>query len=164
MKEPFLTIARTLTRNLTAILTRYADRPSIPDGLLSGEFTIPLPPIARNPSARAAITAAITQSTPHHHPFPELTNHPGGTITWRLLAIDPGHTLRAAYTILTPLGRTTQIRLCRTCRFCHPCHDPLDLCPPHAAFCDCPTTAGGDGIPYAITATAESCHLYQPQN
>lgn len=53
---------------------------------------------------------------------------------------------------------------CAECLFCHPCHDPFHLCPPTAAFCVCPITAGGDGIAYATHADLPACHLFQPKN
>lgn len=55
-------------------------------------------------------------------------------------------------------------KTCADCLFCLPCHDPDHVCPPTAAFCDCPTSAGGDGICYAIHSDFNICQNFQPKN
>lgn len=158
--EPFITICRQLNLDLRAYLNMHATRPQLPPSLLSGGITTKAPRIARTPAARAAIAAA--EGTTFCLPFAALANHPAGTICWRL---DPStaHGITGYYTI-TAADFPPAPKTCAQCRFCHPVTDLPPDAPSTCAFCDCPPSAGGDGIAYAIHSDLTACHNFQPKN
>ena len=52
-------------------------------------------------------------------------------------------------------------RVCASCVFCHPVNDPFKCCPDNAAFCDCPTEYGGDGLVHNTYSDMPACPRYR---
>ena len=153
--EPFITICRQLNLDLRAYLNMHANRPQLPASLLSGSICTQLPRVARNAAGRAAIDKAAAAGTTFRLLFPALANHPEAAISWRFSPL-AGNVLTAHYSINTP-------PTCAQCRFCHPVTDLPPDAPSTCAFCDCPPSAGGDGIAYAIHSDLTACHNFQPK-
>lgn len=71
------------------------------------------------------------------------------------------HFEQIAENVLYTLCASTPPATCASCAFCHPVEDLPDGAPTTAAFCDVPTSEGGDGIAYAIHSSSRCCHLWQ---